>query len=223
MKIYIVATPIGNLKDITFRAIEVLQSVKLIACEDTRVSLKLLNHYDIKTRLISYHQHTSPEKIQIILDALAKEGEIALITDAGTPGISDPGNILISEAIKRFGAACEVIPIPGPSAIIAALSISGLPTDHFLFLGFLPHKKGRETIFKRISDSKETVVFYESTHRIIKTLERLAEILTSERRLMVAREITKKFESVYRGNAQQVLERIKADNTKGEFVVVISQ
>ena len=221
MKIYLVATPIGNLGDITLRALEVLKAVPLIACEDTRVSLKLLNHYGIKTRLLAYHQHTSPEKLQIIFDALIKTGELAVITDAGTPGISDPGNLLIEAALKRFGAQCEIIPIPGPSALTAALSIAGLPTDRFIFLGFLPHKKGRETIFKTIAGAEETIVFYESTHRIIKTLEKLATVLAGDRRLVVARELTKKFETIYRGNAREVLSQINQNSIKGEFVVII--
>lgn len=221
MKLYIVATPLGNLSDITLRALEILKSVPLVACEDTRVSLKLLQAYDIKTKTISYHQHSTPAKIGILLDKLKEAGELAIITDAGTPGISDPGNYFVSEAVKRFGSELEVIAIPGPSAIIAALSISGLPTDKFLFLGFLPHKKGRETIFKRILENEETVVFYESTHRIMKTLEKLAEILPEDRRVVVCRELTKKFESVYRGSAKEALEALKNSITKGEFVVIV--
>ncbi|MFA5020609.1 MAG: 16S rRNA (cytidine(1402)-2'-O)-methyltransferase [Patescibacteria group bacterium] len=221
MKLYIVATPLGNLSDITLRALEVLKSVPLIACEDTRVSLKLLQAYGIKTKTVSYHQHSTAGKSAWLLAKLAEVGELALITDAGTPGISDPGNLLIAEAVKKFGDQLEVIAIPGASAIIAALSISGLPTDQFLFLGFLPHKKGRETLFKRIQDSEETAVFYESTHRIIKTLEKLAELIAAPRQLVICRELTKKFETVYRGNAPAVLADVKAGVTKGEFVVVV--
>jgi len=222
MKLYIVATPLGNLSDITLRALDILKSVPLIACEDTRVSSKLLQSYEIKTKTISHHQHSTPAKIGILLDKLKETGELALITDAGTPGISDPGNYFISEAVKKFGKELEVIAIPGPSAIIAALSISGLPTDKFLFLGFLPHKKGRETIFKRILESEETVVFYESTHRIMKALEKLAEIMPDDRRIVVCRELTKKFETTYRGNAKQILAALKNGITKGEFVVIVA-
>ncbi|MFA5124357.1 MAG: 16S rRNA (cytidine(1402)-2'-O)-methyltransferase [Patescibacteria group bacterium] len=225
MKLYIVATPLGNLKDITLRALEVLKSVPLIACEDTRVSSKLLAAYDIKTKTVSYHQHSSAGKVDFLLDKLAETGEMAVITDAGTPGISDPGNLLVEAAVKRFGSQCEIIPIPGPSAIVALLSISGLPTDRFLFLGFLPHKKGKETILKRIIDSGETTVFYESTHRIIKSLEKLNEMMPpgadNGRRIVVGRELTKKFETVYRGNIKQILDQLKSDTTKGEFVVVV--
>ncbi|MEK7167843.1 MAG: 16S rRNA (cytidine(1402)-2'-O)-methyltransferase [Patescibacteria group bacterium] len=212
-KLYIVGTPIGNLKDITLRALEILKSADLIACEDTRVSKKLLDHYEIKTKLVSYHQHSNEKKVSFLLQELASGKEIALITDAGTPGISDPGNLLV----KEIGEKHEVIAIPGPSALTAALSISGLPTDKFFFLGFLPHKKGRETLFKRIEESEETVVFYESTHRIMKTLERIKEW---KRNIVVCRELTKKFETVYRGKPKDILEKISKEN-RGEFVVII--
>jgi len=222
LKLYIVATPMGNLKDITLRALEILKSVPLIACEDTRVSQKLLNHYQIKTKTVSYHQHSSQEKIKFLLDKLAESGEMAVITDAGTPGISDPGNLLVEAAVKKFGDNCNIAPIPGPSAIIALLSVSGLPADRFLFLGFLPHKKGKETMLKRIIDSEETVVFYESTHRIIKTMEKFGEMnLATNRRIVVGRELTKKFETIYRGNIKEILTKIKNNTTKGEFVVVV--
>lgn len=228
MKLYIVATPLGNLGDITLRALEILKSVSLIACEDTRVAEKLLNYYQIKTKTISYHHHSSIDKINYLLNKLVELKEIAVISDAGTPGISDPGNLLVQEAVRKFGDQCQIIPIPGPSAIITILSVSGLPTDKFLFLGFLPHKKGKETILKRIINSQETVVFYESTHRIIKTLEKMKEMMMpfgaeeNKRQLVVGRELTKKFETIYRGNIKQILEKIKTDTTKGEFVVVVS-
>lgn len=221
-KLYIVATPIGNLSDITFRAIDVLKNVDLILCEDTRVSRKLLDYYGITTKVISYHQHSNDRKINSLLEKLKSGLNLALITDAGTPGISDPGNKLIADVITSMGDNCEVIPIPGASAVISALSISGLPTDKFLFLGFIPHKKGRETLFKNIEASTETIVFYESTHRIIKTLESLDKLLSDNRSVVVCRELTKKFETVYRGKINEVLNNLKGDNTKGEFVVVIS-
>lgn len=226
MKLYIVATPLGNLKDITLRALEVLKSVPLIACEDTRVSGKLLAAYEIKTKTVSYHQHSSASKVDFLLDQLAQAGEMAVISDAGTPGISDPGNLLVEAAVKKFGSKCEIIPIPGPSAIISILSVSGLPTDRFLFLGFLPHKKGKETMLRRIIDSEETVIFYESTHRIIKSLEKLNEMMmpsgtNNNRRIVMGRELTKKFETIYRGNIKQIIEQLKSDTTKGEFVVVV--
>jgi 16S rRNA (cytidine1402-2'-O)-methyltransferase len=220
MKLYIVATPIGNLKDITLRALEILKSVPLIICEDTRTSQKLLRAYEIESRLESYHQHSKPEKVKYILDLLDEVGEAALITDAGTPGISDPGNMLISEAVKKFGEGCQIIPIPGPSAIVAALSISGFPTDKFSFFGFMPHKKGKETTIKNILNNKETSIFYESTHRIIKTLEKIKEF-DHKRQIIVCRELTKKFETVYRGTVEEVLYKIETGNSKGEFVVVV--
>jgi 16S rRNA (cytidine1402-2'-O)-methyltransferase len=224
MKLYIVATPLGNLSDITLRALEVLRSVSLIACEDTRVSQKLLSHYQIKTKTIPYHQHSTASKVDFLLNKLEQAGELAVITDAGTPGISDPGNLLVEAVVRKFGSNCEIIPIPGPSAIIALLSVSGLPTDSFLFLGFVPHKKGKETMLKRIIESKETIIFYESTHRIIKTLGKNERndalwILIRYRRMVVGRELTKKFETIYRGTISQVLEKLKMDITKGEFVV----
>lgn len=220
-KLYIVATPIGNLADITLRALEILRSVPLVACEDTRVTSKLLSHYQIKVKLISYHQHSDRAKIDWLVNYLKNEGDIALVTDAGTPGISDPGNILVAEAAKQLGKDCEIIPIPGPSAVIAALSISGFPTDQFSFLGFIPHKKGKETLLKKIGESEETVIFYESTHRIVKTLSRLTEYLGEQRRIVICRELTKKFESIYRGRLCEVLTQLEAGVTKGEFVVII--
>ncbi|MEK7653333.1 MAG: 16S rRNA (cytidine(1402)-2'-O)-methyltransferase [Patescibacteria group bacterium] len=219
-KLYVVATPIGNLGDITLRALAVLKSVDFIACEDTRISKKLLDHYGIATKMISYHQHSGAGKIGFLIDILKEGKKIALITDAGTPGISDPGNKLIAEVVEKLGDRYEIISIPGASAVAAALSVSGLPTDKFLFLGFLPHKKGRETIFKRILESNETIVFYESTHRIEKTLERLIKLMP-ERKMVICRELTKKFETIYRGTAREILDALKKSSEKGEFVVII--
>lgn len=222
-KLFIVATPIGNLADITLRALAILKSVDLIACEDTRHSQKLLNHYQIRTRLVSYHQHSRENKIDFLLRELKVGKQIALITDAGTPGVSDPGNRLIATVVEKLGESVEIIAIPGPSAVVAALSLSGLPTDKFLFLGFLPHKKGREKLFTRVRESEETVVFYESPHRILKTLKRLSEILENDRPVVVCRELTKKFERVYRGKAREILSKLEAEGVKGEFVVIISK
>lgn len=221
--LYIVATPIGNLNDITFRAIDVLKNVDLIACEDTRQTRKLLDHYQITTSTVSYHQHSKITKIDYLLNLLQEGKNLALVSDAGTPAISDPGAVLIKEVIQKLGDAVKIIPIPGPSAITALLSVSGLPTDHFLFLGFLPHKKGKQTLLKRIIQSEETVVFYESCHRILKTLEQLQELENSDKlELVVGRELTKMFETIYRGNVREVIEVLKSDsnNLKGEFVVI---
>ncbi|MBI4812751.1 16S rRNA (cytidine(1402)-2'-O)-methyltransferase [Candidatus Falkowbacteria bacterium] len=220
--LYIVATPIGNLKDITLRALEVLREADLIVCEDTRVTSKLLNHYGISKPLTSYFQHSKFSKLEYIIEQLRQGKKIALVTDAGTPGISDPGNLLIKHiTCNTKQDEVAIIPIPGPSAVIAALSISGFPTDKFVFMGFSPQKKGREKFFKEIVEAKYTTVFYESVHRIIKTLERLKEFLPADRKIVVCRELTKQFETIYRGTASEVLEAVKNDKIKGEFVIVI--
>ncbi|KKQ38951.1 MAG: Ribosomal RNA small subunit methyltransferase I, partial [Candidatus Moranbacteria bacterium GW2011_GWF2_37_7] len=170
MKLYIVATPIGNLEDISFRAIRILNEVDLVLCEDTRVTKILLERYEIKKPILSYHQHSKLQKIDYIINLLKEGKNLALVSDAGTPGISDPGQRLIGKVLEELGGEIKIEPIPGPNAAIAALSISGFDTDEFLFLGFPPHKKGRQTFFVNILEEsqKRTVVFYESTHRIIK-------------------------------------------------------
>jgi len=288
--LYIVATPIGNLKDITLRALEVLKEVDLILAEDTRQTRKLLTHYQIATPLQSYHQHSGLQKIDYILDLLRQGKNLALVTDAGTPGIADPGNKLIEYLINNTGnvipadvedahqgagihdagsptksgttSMIEITPIPGPSALTAALSISGLPTDKFLFLGFPPAKKKRQKFFEQVVSSKHTVVFYESCHRILRTLEELAVILNeasnserseesrgstadndnsqgsfglagvwpqddsenSNRQLVVCRELTKKFETIYRGDCATIINQLKKENhePRGEFVVMVA-
>ncbi|MBU0612802.1 16S rRNA (cytidine(1402)-2'-O)-methyltransferase [Patescibacteria group bacterium] len=214
--LYTVATPIGNLEDITFRAINILKEVNLIACEDTRHTLKLLNHYDISKPLISYHQHSKVSKIDHLIEELKAGKDIAIVTDAGTPGISDPGQVLISKAVEK---GIRVIPIPGPSAVIAALSAAGVPTDAFIFLGFLPLKKGRKRIIESFKDEKRTIVLYESPHRIEKLLGELKDVL-EDRKIVVARELTKMFEEIIRGTVSEVQERLKI--IKGEFVVIVS-
>lgn len=213
-KLYIVSTPIGNLGDITLRALETLKSVDLIACEDTRHTLNLLNHFEIKKPLISYHQHSKAPKVDKIIDELLSGKEVAVVTDAGTPGISDPGEILIKAAIEN---GIEVIPIPGVSAAITALSISGLNTDEFVFVGFLPHKKGRQTKLKEIALEKRTIILYESPYRIKKLLGELLEFV-GDREVAVCRELTKKFEEITRGKISEVSDKIKE---KGEFVVIL--
>jgi len=221
--LYVVATPIGNLEDITLRALRVLKEADLILCEDTRQTKKLLNHYGISRPTLSCHQHSQPEKISQII-ALLKEGKnLALVSDAGTPGISDPGSKLVDAVVKSLGEGIKIIPIPGPSALISAASISGFGVDRFLFLGFLPHKKGRETLIREIAASAYPVVFYESPHRIIRALGQLREALAVDRQITVGRELTKKFESVYRGTAEEVMEKLSTDQVKGEFVVVVNR
>lgn len=213
-KLYIVATPIGNLSDITFRAVETLKLVDAIACEDTRHTLILLNHYEIRKPLISYHQHSGKLKVDKLVCMLKEDNNLALVTDAGTPGISDPGTIIIEEAMRE---GIEVIPIPGVSAAITALSISGLPTNEFVFIGFLPHKKGRQTKIHEIAGEKKTTVLYESPYRIKKLLRELEEAC-GDREIAVCRELTKKFETIYRGKISEIEDNIKE---KGEFVVIL--
>ncbi len=220
MKLYIIATPIGNLEDFAKRAVKTLESVDFILCEDTRRTKLLLDYYKIATPVISYHQHSRLGKMDYILDLLSQNKELALVSDAGTPGIADPGNQLIDLAVKRF-KDLAVIPVPGPCAAIAALSISGFPTDKFIFYGFIPHKKGKEKILEEMIESKITAVFYESSYRIVKTLKRLKE-LELNKRMVVCRELTKKFETVYRGKIEEVLEKMEQGNLKGEFVVVVA-
>ncbi len=230
LKLYIVATPIGNLEDISFRALETLKKVALILCEDTRVTQKLLSRYEISKPLVSYHQHSELKKNEYILERLKKGEDLALISDAGTPSISDPGANLIEYLLERL-PDLKVIPIPGPSALIAALSVSGFSADKFVFLGFPPVKKKRKKFFEEAVSSKYTVVFYESCHRILKTLSELSVILkepkaTEESRnkqIVVCRELTKKFETIYRGEVKEVIEKIEKDKTKGEFVVVVKE
>jgi 16S rRNA (cytidine1402-2'-O)-methyltransferase len=217
--LYVIATPIGNLEDITNRALRILSEVDLILCEDTRETKKLLDRYGIKTPTLSYHQHSEVRKVEEIM-ALLKEGKnLALVSDAGTPGISDPGSMLINKIVAEK-LEVNIIPLPGPSAFLAAISISGFPADRFLFLGFPPVKKRRNKFFEEVTSSKHPVVFYESTHRIVKTLTELGSV-SSDRKAVVCRELTKKFETIYRGNVEKVLEDIKKDDLRGEFVVVL--
>lgn len=218
MKLYIVSTPIGNLKDITLRALEVLKEANFILCEDTRVSANLLNHFEIKKELISLNAVNETKKIQSIITRLNSNQTAALISDAGTPLISDPGVRLVSACIEN---GIEIIPIPGPSALLAALSMSGLPTDSFVFEGFLPQKKGRQTKLKQLALEERTIVLYESMYRIEKLLNELNEFLP-ERFLVVCREITKKFEETWRGNAKDILSDFPDKVVKGEFVIVIA-
>ena len=216
--LYIVATPIGNLGDMTMRAVETLKNVDVVLCEDTRVTKKLLNHYDIDTKTMSYHQHSGEERMAEVVNMLEDGKNLALVTDAGTPGISDPGNKLVSH-VTRSMEHVTIVAVPGVSAVTAALSVSGFATDKFVFMGFPPHKKRRGQFFEEIAASKYTVCFYESCHRIEKCLAQLAEVLDADRQVCVCRELTKKFESVYRGSIAEIAQMdIPA---KGEFVIVI--
>lgn len=221
--LYIVATPIGNLEDITFRAVRILKEVDCILCEDTRTTKTLLDKYDIHTKTVSYHAHSTLAKESKIVSMLNEGQNLALVCDAGTPCISDPGVLLVASIYKNLGLHASVVPIPGPSALVASLSASGLSSATFTFLGFLPHKKGRVTLFNEIAASDTTVVFYESTHRIMKTLASLDEVI-SERQVVVARELTKKFEEFIRGTPKEILEYFTAhsDKQRGEFVVIVA-
>jgi 16S rRNA (cytidine1402-2'-O)-methyltransferase len=218
MKLYIVSTPIGNLKDITLRAIETLKEVDFILCEDTRTSGNLLNHLEIKKELISLNAFNEKNKIEFIVSRILSNQTAALISDAGTPLISDPGVRLVSACIEN---KIEIIPIPGVSALIAGLSMSGLPTNAFVFEGFLPQKKGRQTKLKELALEPRTIVLYESMYRIEKLLNELSEFLP-DRFVVVCREITKKFEETWRGFPKDILKTLDSKIIKGEFVVVIA-
>tara|TARA_R110001599_G_scaffold7297_4_gene35928 strand:- start:631 stop:1470 length:840 start_codon:yes stop_codon:yes gene_type:complete len=219
--IYIVATPIGNLSDITIRGLEVLREVDIIAAEDTRHTKRLLEHHGISAKLIAYHEHNETEKSQYVVDLVLGGQSVALVSDAGTPLISDPGHTLVSVAKK---AGVKVIPVPGPSAVIAALSASGLPCGKFIYEGFLPVKKKAKTdLLELFRYEPKTVVFYESPHRILNTLEVLAELFPG-RQLVIARELTKRFETIASGSTESLLSWTKADlnQQRGEFVLVLS-
>jgi len=219
MKLFIVATPIGNLQDLTARAREVLLGVKLVFAEDTRVAAKLLAHIGATPRVIALHHHTEGAAMAKAIAELEVAGEAALVSDAGTPGISDPGNQFIREIVDRE-LDVEITPIPGPSSVTAALSICGFPTDRFRVLGFPPHKNKRNKYFDEVAATEETVVVLESVHRIKKTLQDLHRVMP-ERRMMVARELTKIYETVYRGTASEIDAKIPDSETRGEFVIII--
>ena len=217
--LYIVATPIGNLSDLSFRALDVFKSVDLILCEDTRVTKKLLNHFKINKTTLSYHQHSKLQKLEKIKKLLEEGKELALVSDAGTPGISDPGGQLIEYIAEKL-PDMKIVPIPGSSAVITALSISGFPTDKFIFLGFPPHKKGRQKFWKELADYKHTVVFYESKYRIIKSLKELQGTV-GNRKVVIGRELTKMYETTYRGRLGEVIEEIEKGTPRGEYTIVL--
>ncbi|MFC1663837.1 16S rRNA (cytidine(1402)-2'-O)-methyltransferase [Patescibacteria group bacterium] len=219
--LYIIATPIGNLEDMSKRGLRILSEVDLILSEDTRVTKKLLNYYQIKTQTLSYHERSKLKKINYILDLLKQGKNLALVSDAGTPGISDPGNKLISFIAEEKDFTVKTIPIPGPSAVTSAASVSGFAMDRFIFMGFPPTKRKRKKFFEEVVNLKYPVIFYESPYRIIKTLNEL-QIINQELKIVVCRELTKKFETIYRGRIDKVIEEIKKDKVKGEFVVVLA-
>ena len=218
-KLFVVPTPIGNLGDITLRSIEVLKSADLILAEDTRTSSKLLKHYDIDTPVESFHMHNEHKKLESVINKLRSDFEIALISDAGTPGISDPGFLLVRECINN---EVKVECLPGPTAFVPALVSSGLPCDRFSFEGFLPVKKGRTKRLKELSAETKTMVFYESPHRILKTLNDLSNYFNDESQISVSRELTKLYEEIFRGTIKESVEHFETKKPKGEFVIVLS-
>ncbi len=221
--LYIVATPIGNLEDMTLRAIRILKEIDLILCEDTRVTRNLLTKYEIDKPTMSYHAQSKLSKVEKIFELLESGKNLALVSDAGTPTISDPGVLLVAQVREKFGDEVSVVPIPGPSALITALSGAGVSVAEFTFLGFLPHKKGRETLFKEIADSSRVMAFYESPHRIEKTFESLEKFCGGERRIVIARELTKMHEEFVRGTVSEVRAHYARhpDRLRGEFVVIV--
>lgn len=215
--LYVVATPIGNLGDVTERARKVLDDVDIVLCEDTRVTSKLMAHLQIRPTLRAFHEHTDDLSRKKIVNELVSGIDMAMVTDAGTPCISDPGGYLIADAVA---AGVKVTAVPGASAAIAALSISGIPLDRFTFVGFPPNKKGREKFFREVGEISHAVVMYESTHRIIKTLEALKAL---NRKLIVCRELTKLHETIYRGTAEAIISELNDTSVRGEFVIVVQK
>ena len=214
----LVPTPIGNLKDITFRAVEVLKSADLILAEDTRTSRKLLQHYDVHTPMQSFHMHNEHKMVDRFVADLKSGKQIAMVSDAGTPGISDPGFLLVREVVKNN---IEVEVLPGATAFVPALVASGLPCDKFVFEGFLPVKKGRQTRLKFLADETRTMVFYESPHKLARTIKDLSEYFSEDRPASYSREITKKFEETFRGTLAELSTHVEAKKPKGEFVLII--
>ena len=216
--LYLVPTPVGNLEDITFRALKVLKEADLILAEDTRTSGVLLKHFEIKNAMLSYHKFNEHQTVDRVVERLKGGETVAVVSDAGTPGISDPGFLVAREAIK---AGIEVITLPGATAFVPALVSSGLPCDRFCFEGFLPQKKGRQTRLNALAEEPRTIIFYESPHRIVKTLEQFKEVFGPERPVSVCREISKIHEESVRGTVEEVLEHFKKNEPRGEFVIVV--
>ncbi len=218
MRLYIVPTPIGNLEDITLRAIRILKEADLVLAEDTRVTAKLLQHYDIRKPVHAHHQHNEHKTVAFIAEKIAAGEKIALVSDAGTPGISDPGFLLVRECLR---AGLEVECLPGPTAFVPALVQSGLPCDTFVFAGFLPQKKGRQTKLKELAEETRTMVLYESPYRLVKALEEFKEYFGAERKVCVSRELTKLFEENFRGTVEEAIAHFSAKTVKGEIVIVV--
>lgn len=217
-KLVLVPTPIGNMQDISLRALETLKSADFILCEDTRTSAHLLHHFDIKKQLRPYHKFNEHKSLDKTIEDILSHELVALISDAGTPGISDPGFLLVRECISK---GIEVECLPGATALIPALVNSGLPSDRFIFEGFLPVKKGRQTRLELLQNESRTMVFYESPHRLLKTLKQFAEFFGSDREIGVSRELTKLFEENFRGNIADAIQHFESKSVKGEFVIVL--
>ncbi len=216
--LYIVATPIGNLEDMTLRAVRMLKEADAIACEDTRVTAKLLARYAIAKPLLALHEHSNRGQMERVIQTLQEGKTVAYVSDAGTPGVNDPGGKLVQVAVEK---GIPVVPIPGASAVTAAISVCGFAMDEFHYAGFIPHKKGRKTLFTEIAAREVPTIFFESTHRILKTLEELRGALASDRRIFVGRELTKQFETLYRGTVDEVRVALQDTSIKGEFVVIV--
>lgn len=219
--LYVVATPIGNLEDISPRALAALSEAQLVLCEDTRVTRKLLAHFKIASATTSYHEYTSPLKLRALAARIAAGETMALVSDAGTPGISDPGARFVTELIREAGASVKIIPIPGPSAVTALLSVSGLPAGSYVFHGFPPHKKGRAGFWKQVAEEQRTSVFFESPHRVEKAMAELAPLCDGDRKIVIGRELTKMFESVRYGKMKDASDLLKSEPIKGEYVIAV--
>ncbi len=217
-KLYIIPTPIGNLEDVTLRALRILKEVDFVLAEDTRTSKKFFMHYDISTQLIAYHMHNEHEKLQNIIQRIQQSQSVGLISDAGTPAISDPGFLLVRECIKQ---GIEVECLPGATAFVPAIVNSGLPNDRFVFEGFLPHKKGRQTRIQELAKHKYSFILYESPYRLVKTLLQLAEVLGPDRQASVSREISKLYEETQRGSLKELADYFGRGTVKGEIVIVV--
>lgn len=218
MKLYIVPTPIGNLEDITLRALNVLKSVDFILCEDTRTTRNLLKHYEIDKRCMAYHIFNEHEQLGHYINQIRASESVALVSDAGTPGISDPGFLIARECIAND---IEVECLPGATAFVPALVQSGLPCSSFYFYGFLPHKKGKESLLKRVAEMEETVIFYESPHRLLKTLEKMLEIMGPDRKISISKELTKIYDFTFRGTLAEAVAYFGQKDVKGEFVMIV--
>lgn len=221
--LYVVATPIGNLEDITLRALRVLKEADFVFAEDTRVTKKLLAHYAISAPCASYHQHSDKKTVQRIAELLRQDKNLALVTDAGTPGISDPGNELIAQLLEILGKDLRVVPVPGPNAALTLASVSGLPMQRFAFFGYPPAKKGRRAFFEKVARAGMPAILYESPFRIAKTLDELSQVCDNETRIVIGRELTKKFETIWRGSLQAAIHDIREDKPRGEYTIVIEQ